>query len=71
MEMESTLRRSKCCMGWHVTDVWGQSMAVADLIYDTSIALTQSNEIIIAILLDVAVECSAFQFESFDAPRTL
>jgi len=46
-------------------------MVVTDLIYDTSIALTQSNEIIITILLNVAVGRSAFQFELFDAPRTL
>jgi len=46
-------------------------MVVTDLIYDTSIALTRSNKTIIIILLNVAVGCSAFQFELFDAPRTL
>ena len=45
-------------------------MVVTDLIYDTSIALTRSNKIIIT-LLNVAVGCSAFQLELFDAPRTL
>lgn len=46
-------------------------MVATDLIYDTSIALIRSNKIIMTILLDVTVGCSAIQLELCHAPRTL